>query len=129
MDSGNQIFIFLICVTTGIAGGAVYEALYGVRCACRVFTRGKPCKIADAVCDAGFFLVFAAMCVGVSVLFGFPDFRFYMYAGNLLGLVLYLKSVHRMLDFFLKVCYNGIKKVVKRRKSSKNKAKKEVTER
>ena len=49
-----------------------------------------------------------------------------VYLGNFLGLILYSKSIHRMVDFLQKVCYNEARKVLKRRKSTKNFKKKEV---
>ncbi len=120
MDASDQIFIFLVCALTGMAAGIVYEPFFLLR---KVF-RDKPA--ASVVFDTLFFLVFAAMSVAVSALFACPDFRVYMYLGNFLGLILYLKSIHRMVDFLQKVCYNEARKVLKRRKSTKNFKKKEV---
>lgn len=120
MDAADQIFIFLVCVLAGVASGPFYELLF-------VFRRltGDNRAVAVAL-DVVFFVLFAAMSVFIAVLFSFPDFRVYMYLGNLFGLILYLKSIHRIVDFFLKVCYNRLRKVLKRRKSTKNIKKKEV---
>lgn len=120
MDSANQIFIFLVCVLVGVASGPLYELCFVFR---RIAGDGL---IASIVFDALYFVLFAAMCIFTAVLFSFPDFRVYMYLGNLFGLVLYLKSVHRIVAFLWKLCYNGIEKVAKRRKSTKNTKKKEV---
>lgn len=120
MDASDQIFIFLVCVLTGVAAGIVYEPFFLLR---KVF-RDKPA--ASVVFDTLFFLIFAAMSVAVSALFAFPDFRVYMYLGNFMGLILYLKSAHRIVAFLWKVCYNEARKVLKRRKSTKNFKKKEV---
>lgn len=120
MDGADQIYIFLVCVLTGMAGGLLYEPF----CALRRFAGGK--TAASLVFDTLFFLAFAGLCVSASSAFAFPDFRVYMFLGDMLGLILYLKSIHRIVDFLQKVCYNRARKVLKRRKSSKNSKKKEV---
>ena len=117
MDAANQIFIFLVCVLVGVASGVVYELFYILRKLCG--------DVAGIVFDVLFFLAFAAMSVFAAVLFSFPDFRVYMYLGNVLGLILYLKSVHRIVAFLLKLCYNKARKGIKRRKITKNSKKKE----
>lgn len=118
MDAANQIFVFLVCVLTGVASGVVYEVFYILR---KLF----PSAFSIAF-DVAFFLVFAGMSIFASVLFTFPNFRVYMYLGNALGLILYLKSIHLIVAFLWKLCYNKARKVLKRRKSTKNSKKKEV---
>ena len=120
MDAANQIFIFLVCVLVGVGSGVVYEIFYLIR---KIL--GDKEGVAIAV-DTIFFLVFAAITVFTSVLFSFPDFRVYMYLGNLLGLILYLKSIHIIVAFLWKLCYNKARKVIKRRKITKNAKKEEV---
>ncbi len=120
MDAANQIFIFLVCVLIGVASGFVYEFFYLLR---KIL--GDKEGVAIAL-DTVFFLFFAAIAVFTAVLFSFPDFRVYMYLGNLLGLILYLKSIHIIVAFLWKLCYNKARKVIKRRKIAKNAKKKEV---
>lgn len=120
MDAADQIFIFLVCVLVGVTSGVVYEIFYIVR---KISGDKEAVAI---VFDAAFFLVFAAMSVFSAVLFSFPNFRVYMFLGNIFGLLLYLKSVHILVAFLLKVCYNRARKVIKRRKITKNEKKKEV---
>ena len=99
MDAADQIFIFLVCVLVGVASGPLYEL-------CFVFRKIAGDRIIAAVIfDALYFLLFAAICVFTAVLFSFPDFRVYMYLGNLLGRVLYLKSIHRIVAFLWKLWY------------------------
>lgn len=117
-ERGEQIFVFLVCVLTGVASGVVYEVFYILR---KLF----PSAFSIAF-DVAFFLVFAGMSIFASVLFAFPNFRVYMYLGNALGLILYLKSIHLIVAFLWKLCYNKARKVLKRRKSTKNSKKKEV---
>lgn len=93
MDAANQIFVFLVCVLTGVASGVVYEVFYILR---KLF----PSAFSIAF-DVAFFLVFAGMSIFASVLFAFPNFRVYMYLGNALGLILYLKSIHLIVCFFV----------------------------
>lgn len=120
MDAADQIFVFLVCVLAGVASGLVYELFFLFR------KLSRDNRAVTVALDIAFFFVFAAICVFIAVLFSFPDFRVYMFLGNIFGLILYLKSIHRIVAFLLKVCYNSAKKVLKRRKSTKNTKKKEV---
>jgi hypothetical protein len=120
VDTGNQIFIFLICVLTGVIGGVFYEVFSFLDGVAGLFCRGgKSAKGIEIAGDILFFLCFSVLCVFVAVLFGFPDFRVYMVLGNLFGLILYLKSLHRIVAFFKKVCYNSVKKIGKKRKNAR----------
>ncbi len=103
MQEISQIYVFFSCVLCGAAGGIIYDIIYIVK----GFVRVKSGKIA---LDILFFLLFALVYVFLSVLFSLPDFRVYMFIACLLGLILYLKSLHRILDFFIKRLYNVIKK-------------------
>lgn len=51
-----------------------------------------------------------------SVIFEFPSFRLYMFIGCISGLLIYIKSFHTMLDFFINRVYNLIKRKCKRKK-------------
>ena len=92
MTDGNQFYIFLVCVSCGIAGGVVYDMFY----LHRTFVRVRAAEI-------------AGMYLFVSLLFGLPDLRFYMFLGCLIGLLLYLKSFHRIVAFFAEKVYNRVK--------------------
>ena len=59
MDAANQIFVFLVCVLTGVASGVVYEVFYILR---KLF----PSAFSIAF-DVAFFLVFAGMSIFASV--------------------------------------------------------------
>lgn len=111
MDSVNQFPVFLLCALAGIAIGVVHDVLAPVR-------RHAPFA-AGVFCDAVLFLALAAADIALSVRFCFPSFRLYMALGNAIGLILYLKSVHRIVDFFEKLCYNSFIKAKKRRKNRK----------
>ncbi|MBQ8885429.1 MAG: spore cortex biosynthesis protein YabQ [Clostridia bacterium] len=112
MDSVGQLPVFLLCALAGIISGVFYDLLSPVRRRFGFWT--------SFFCDALFFLALAGIDVLFSVHFGFPAFRFYMFLGNAVGIGLYLKSVHRIVDFFEKLCYNSLVKIRKRRKKKEN---------
>ena len=118
MDAGNQIYFFSLCLLVGYASGIIYEIFSFFRWifACE---RGKY-KILGIVLDVLFFIFFAIWSVFVAKSMQFPNFRAYMWIAYMVGWALYLKSLHRMLDFLKKVCYNFLKEAIKGRKMSKN---------
>lgn len=89
----------------GACSGVVYDFLYIVK----QFVSGKKVNFS---LDILFFIAFAGIYVFISVMFSLPSFRFYMFIGCLSGLLLYLKSLHRMLAFFVKRLYNIKKKYI-----------------
>lgn len=104
MGEANQLYVFFCCVLSGVVSGVVYDILYLVK----QFAKGKAVAVS---LDALFFIVFAGIYIFISVMFALPSFRPYMFFGCLAGLLLYLKSMHRILAFFVKTLYN-----VKKRK-------------
>ena len=118
MDTGNQVYLFFVCLLSGYVGGVFYEIFSFLRL---VFgcERGKN-KIIGVVLDVAFFIGFGIWAVLTAKCFQLPDFRVYMWIAYLGGWILYLKSLHLLLDFLKKVCYNCLKKAVKERKMSKN---------
>lgn len=106
-----QFFIFLTCLGCGILSGPVYDVLYIVRCAlCGADVRAYTIKdrIFLIICDVAYCAVFAAGFVFISVLFSFDDLRLYMLAGCALGALIYLKSFHIIVAFFVGKVYNKI---------------------
>lgn len=95
----NQVYTFFVCVASGAISGVVYDLFYVIK----RFISGK---ITEISLDILFFILFAGIYIFTSVLFGLPEFRFFMFIGCLLGLLLYLKSFHIMLDFFINMLYN-----------------------
>ena len=111
----EQIRIFLITAVLGLIGGGAYDALSLVR---------FPLKKVRPVCialDILFCLAFAACFLALSVLCRFPDFRFYMAAGCLVGFFLYRKSFHKFVAFLGKKVYNEIGQIIKDRKKCRTK--------
>ena len=115
MDTGNQFAVFGLCVGVGFLGGVLYEAFALVR-----FLLGCPHgknKLLGGALDIAFFLSFAVVCIWASYAFRFPDFRAYTWLGYALGGILYLKTLHEIVAFFEKVCYNSITKLIKKAKN------------
>ncbi len=117
MDSKNQFVIFCLCLAVGFVGGLLYEFFGFIRLLFKCNT-GKN-KFIGITLDISFFLSFAFICVLVAYLFRFPEFRVYMSVGYGVGGVIYLKTLHRMVAFFGKVCYNMLTKVIKKTKNSR----------
>ena len=104
---------FLISLACGVLSGVAYDVLYIVR---RVIAGRWPRadKPLTYVSDGIYALVLAAMFIGSSAVFRFPDMRVYMVLACLLGAVLYVKSLHVILAFLINKWYNKPTKVVKR---------------
>lgn len=99
--------IFLTCVLAGVAAGAVYDVLYAVR----VFVgggKGLRGRIVLVACDLAFFAIYAALYVLLSVWLNFDGLRLYMLLGCALGTIIYIKSLHVFIAFFVKKGYNII---------------------
>ena len=124
MDTKHQFTAFCLCVGVGIAGGVLYEivALFRGIAGCN---KGKN-KVLGIVLDVLFCLGFATLGIAASYTFHFPSFRVYMLLGYALGGGLYLKTLHRIVAFFKKVCYNKITQVVKKVKKQEKTLQKEV---
>ena len=106
-----QIYIFIICLFCGILSGVVYDILYVVRCSlCGIdkYSYTVKDKIFLIICDLLYCLVFAAGFIFVSVLFGFENLRAYMLIGCFIGAIIYLKSFHIIVAFFVRKVYNVI---------------------
>lgn len=99
----DQIYTFFICLLAGVMSGGVYEVVYVLK----LFVKGRKTAIS---LDILFFLAFAAIYVFLAVMFDLPYFRLYMFIACLLGLLLYLKSIHYILAFLIKKVYNRLAK-------------------
>lgn len=118
-----SVFIFLTCACCGVVSGLVYDILYIARCTvCGVESRAYTTKdkVFLIVCDILYCLIFAAAFVFVSVMFDFGGLRLYMFLGCALGFVLYLKSIHVFVAFFVKKVYNSIVLKSSMKKGNKN---------
>ncbi len=99
----------------GLVGGALYEVFLLLRW---LFgCRGKKRKALGVALDIVYCLGFALICIYGAYAFGFPDFRVYMWIGYLVGGIIYLKSLHKIIAFLKKVCYNSINLLIKKAKN------------
>ena len=114
MDTQNQWRIFLLCVLIGLIGGVLYELFSVVRFL--LVGKGKKRKALGAAVDILYSMAFALVCIYGAYAFDFPDFRVYMWIGYLVGGIIYLKSLHKIIAFFKKVCYNSINLLIKKAK-------------
>ena len=114
MDSQNQFAFFLLSLSIGFVGGLLYEPFGFLR---RLFgcDRGK-WKPLGVGLDIAFGISFSVLCVFASFCMRFPDFRGYMCLGWTVGGAIYLKSLHRIVAFCEKVCYNVLVKIVTKAK-------------
>lgn len=124
MDSQNQFILFFISVAIGFLGGVLYE-IFGVIRSLFKCPKGKN-KALEIALDIGFFLTFAFLTIVGAYAFCFPSFRVYMFIGYALGGGLYLKTLHIMVAFLKKICYNKITQVVKKVKKARKNSLKEV---
>ncbi len=119
MDARFQLGEFAVCALLGLAFAGVIDIV------CMQSPKGGAKKILSIVIEATAFVVFAAVCVWLWTSLGFTGRRGYHYLGILLGMILYLKTFRIIVAFFKKVCYNILKKVVKKRNKTKKTLKKE----
>ena len=103
-----QFFIFLICLCCGIISGVFYDVLYVARSLIFLRASRRPAAktVAAAVCDMLTFAFLAALYVFASVLFDFPNARFYMFLACFCGILLYIKSFHIIVAFLINKLYN-----------------------
>lgn len=118
MDTGGQFSVFAVCIAVGFCLGILYEPFGALRlvCGCR---QGKR-KTLGAALDVAFCLSAAIVCVLAAYLLRFPSFRAYTWLGYGVGGIIYLKSLHKIIAFLEKLCYN---KITEKRKKAKNKKK------
>ena len=109
----NQFFVFCICIAVGFVSGIAYELLHFLRLlfGCK---QGKNIWV-ETVADIAFFAALAIVHTLAAYLFHFPAFRVYMWIGEGVGLIIYLKTLHKILAFLQIMCYNRITKLIKRR--------------
>ena len=124
MDSANQFTYFVLCVLSGFIGGFFYEPFSLLRKLFKVH-KGKN-RLIGNILDIFFCLTFTILSITTCYLFYFPNFRVYMYLGFGLGVIIYLKSVHRILAIFQKVCYNILEKLINKTKKIRKNSRKEV---
>lgn len=123
MDTKAQLIYFLLSVAVGFVGGLPYEIFVFFRLL--LGCERKKARIIEGVFDVLFGISFGIFCIYACYFLRFPDFRVYMMAGWGIGLLIYAKTLRRIVAFLEKVCYNTITKMVKRAKTDKKLLKRE----
>jgi len=101
--------IFGACCVTGLFGGLLYEVFRPLH---RVRKSLFLCVLADLI----FSLIFTACYLLIATECSFPNLRWYMPTGILLGFLLYEKSLHKILAFLTEKLYNKIKHFLQKRR-------------
>ena len=121
MDSVAEITVFFQSIAVGFLSGAFYEPFSVLRWICGIKCGKK--VVLGVLFDVLFFAAFALFATCAATALRFPAFRWYIGVGYAAGFLLYLKILHRILDFFEKVCYNAVYKVVVSRKIARKRRK------
>lgn len=103
----------MICAFVGIVSGLFYDVLYVARISLCGADKGAYTvkdRIFIVAADILYCLAFAAGFIFTSVMFDFEGLRLYMLLGCLTGAVLYLKSFHEIVAFFVLKVYNKVRK-------------------
>ncbi len=98
--SSGQFFVFLACISYGLVGGLIFF-VFGF------FKAFLTSKIVHNVLDFISSILMSVLYVFYSNLLNFPNFRFYMPIGVLLGLFMYFKSFNIILAKLQKKIYNN----------------------
>ena len=124
MDTKHQLALFGLSLLVGILGGILYEFFAFLRL---LFgCEEKKRKGIGGALDIGFWICFTCLSLFLAYSLKFPDFRIYFWLGYALGGILYLKSLHKIIAFLEKLCYNKITKLIKRSKNQEKTLSKEV---
>ncbi len=123
MDTKGQFNYFLLSMAVGFVGGLLYEifAFFRLLLGCE----RKKARIIEGILDVLFGISFGIFCIYACYFLRFPDFRVYMMSGWGIGLLIYAKTLRRIVAFLEKVCYNTVTKLVKRAKTDKKLLKRE----
>ena len=126
MDTVHQFHVFILCVCFGVVGGVFYELLSLFKILFFPWKKAK--RFFGNLIDIVFWISLWIASVYLSFSFKFPSFRVYMGIGYLLGGILYLKILHKIVAFFKRICYNNIRKAIKKVTDKEETLKKEKGE-
>ena len=106
MDIWYQLFLFLVFFLTGTFFALVYDTL-------KVSIRFAPrWSFFVILKDVLFWIVVTVLMFAICIKFNDGEFRFFMFAGVLLGALLYFKTISRPLVSVLGFIVDCIKKIV-----------------
>lgn len=124
MSGQEQLKLFFVCMGIGAVGGVLYEPFGFLRL---LFQCNKKHKKIGVCLDIAFFLTFTAFSVLTAFLLKFPNFRVFWWMGYALGGIIYLKTLHKIIAFFEKVCYNvAVRFLQKAKKTDKTQRKRRI---
>ena len=106
--SQNQFFYFIQSAFIGVFSAFFYEVVCFFSC----FNKSR---ILRGVTDVVFFVVPFYFYMVFSVFFCFPDFRFYMFCGVVIGFLLERISFHKSLAKVFKLVYNKTISFIRRK--------------
>ena len=124
MDAKNQFAVFGLSLFVGFFGGILYEFFAFFRFLFRCEEKNR--RALGGVLDVGFWISFVFFSVIWAYFLKFPDFRVYIWLGYALGGILYLKTLHKIIAFLEKLCYNKITKLIKKAKNQEKTLSKEM---
>ena len=104
--SGGQFYVFVACMAYGGIAGVLLSISAGFKRLCRLKPLGVISDILFCALSAAGFIVY-------SFALKFPALRAYMFAGVLLGALLYFKSFNVIVANIFKKLYNNIRKTKK----------------
>ena len=108
--SNGQFYVLLICVGIGFVSGSLFTLFLPIKNVLNNY-------VFSALIDV---LIFILLCFGYSFcanFYSFPNFRFYMVLGVMLGIILYVESFNFILAKIGKIIYNKLAGIFAKRKT------------
>ena len=113
MQPQPQFSLFLTCMAIGFACGILYEPFALFRLLFHCHTKNRWIGLTVDIC---YCLLITVGVTTATHFLKFPNFRVFWWLGIAVGGIIYLKSLHKIIAFFEKVCYNRLAKLVKKAK-------------
>lgn len=105
VNLNSQTFTFLCSILSGLILGVVYTFFKCVRVAC------KNSKVVTFICDITFMFIFTVFTVIFSIGFTLGFVRYFVVAGEVLGLVAFKLTVGRLFDKLFYVLLKAFDKI------------------
>ena len=112
--SSGQFFTFIASVGFGSVSGILFTLTLPFR---KNFN-----KFVVLLLDLFVFIIIGGLFVVYVNVLEFPNFRFYMFFGVIIGIIIYIESLHLLLAKCVKKIYNIIDKKFKSKNKATNKS-------
>ena len=112
MPQSPQFYYFCISVIVGFISGILYEPFAFMRLVLKIDNEHK--RLLGGVFDFLFSVLFTILCIFSAYTFNFPSFRLYIWIGYALGGIIYLKTLRKLVAFLQELCYNIVRKALKK---------------